>query len=497
MWKGGSVIRSTAALVFLYGSFVGAVSTAMASSTPMVLEYRGRYLCQSGEPDHLMDVQTMSSNRLVVAGNRGLALIDTSRLSHGGSREYLDRLTGLNARNIYPAENGYLYVNLFRSAPDSHAGFAVVRVIADSLQLVTTRDEPETLYEKMYLSDGLLYVAAHRKGLRVFDLSNPADPVLLGRLDDGFVDAWAVTVDGDVAWVADGAGGLKKVDVSDPEHPRIEAGEDLSTAFGTAEDVTLRDDRVYVAGGGAGVLYYDSADIADRSRVEVGGAAKDFAWIGEHLAVATISGVAVLDVDPGDTPTIVAGEITSRRNNGTLRLCSAVGSFGSDGVLLADWNFMDSYRLVDSEAATQPDICCNRQRIRFAPEGGAVTVKLWNNGGGVLAISGAESSSDAFSVDLDPAALGPGEVAEAVVSYDGSPYNSSAVVSIHSDDPDEDPLPIQVFGNTQYLDPGEEAVDFELPVFHRDPDTGELVEEVFRLSDQLGKVVWFVVYGTW
>jgi hypothetical protein len=32
---------------------------AMASSAPMFLEYRGRYLSQQGEPDHLMDVEAI------------------------------------------------------------------------------------------------------------------------------------------------------------------------------------------------------------------------------------------------------------------------------------------------------------------------------------------------------------------------------------------------------------------------------------------------------
>jgi len=476
------------------------LATGAASAdtpSPMVLEYTGRYLSQSGEPDHLLDVVAVDERRLVVAGNRGLALLDISQLTSGGARQYLHRLTGVNARNVYPAPGGYLYVNLFRQQPDDSAGLAVVRLDGDRLELVTTINEAGVLYEKMCLDDDLLYVAAHSKGLRVFDVSDPAEPVLVGRIDGGFTDAWAVAADGDVAWVADGAAGLKKVDVSEPEHPVLLEGEDLADAVGTSEDVTVRNGRVFVAAGGAGILVYDPDDLTLRAQTRVGGAAKDLSWVGDHLAAATISGIAILDVESGDKPVVVARELTSRRNNGTLRLCSAVGRFGDDGVLAADWNFLDGYRLVDANDSGQPDINCDRQRIRFAPDGGTVSATVWNSGGGSLTISGADVNSEAFTVDLQPIVLAPGESTEISVSYNGSTFDSSTVVSIRSDDPDEDPLPIQVFGNTPYLDPGDDAVDFELPVFHTDRDTGELVEQTFRLSDHLGKVVWFQIFGTW
>ena len=70
-------------------------------------------------------------------------------------------------------------------------------------------------------------------------------------------------------------------------------------------------------------------------------------------------------------------------------------------------------------------------------------------------------------------------------------------MTLTSDDPDESPLPIQVFGATLHLDPGEPAPDFTLPSWQWDPVTESLVEDTFHLSEHRGKVVWYTVFATW
>ena len=482
---------------FVLFSVFGLVVSASAAVPEVVLEYHGRYLSQGGEPDHLLDAIALADGRVVVAGNRGLALLSAQQLPFDGTRSYLDRLTGLDARNLYRAGDGWLFVNLSRRDGESSAGFAVVRVDGDKLVSVTRVEETGVLYEKMFVDGDRLWVAAHEFGLRVFDISDPAAPLLIGALEAGFTDAWAVAAEGDRVFVADGGSGLKVIDASDLTDLRILASETVDSALGTAEDVSVRGGEVYLAAGGAGVVVYDATDIGSRTTVEVGGAAKDLAWIGERLAVATMSGVAVLEPDGSGSAVVVGGESTSRRNNGTLRICSAVGAWGEDRVLLADWNFVDAYRLVSGGESTQPDIVCDLQRVRFAPGGGRVTAAISNAGGAPLSISGWRCSSPAFDCDLEPTVLDPGESMEVALSYDGSTFATSAVLGILSNDPDEDPLPIQVFGATTYLDPGEEMPDFELEGLIRDPVTGVLGSHRFRLSEHRGKVVWFQVYGTW
>jgi hypothetical protein len=486
------MVRPIAGLLLV--ALLLSLNPATSSAQDMTLDYCCRYNHQSGEPDHLMTAMAVGSDRAIVAGNRGLALIDLSSLPPQGTTNYIYRLSGLNARDLYPAGDGYIFVNLHGTI-GGESGFAIVRLVGNTLQHVDTYNEsPEVFYEKMCVSDGYLFVAAHSYGLRIFSITNPAAPVLVGSLD-GLVDAFAVDVNGGMAYVADGAGGLKVVDVSDPTVPVLLDGEDLETAVGTSEDVAHRNDRVFVAAGGAGLAVYDAGDPTQRTLVETGGCAESLCWIGDLLAVGTLGGVRIYDVTA--EPLLVASEVAARRGNGILRICSDVGTAPGNRLLCANWNYMDVYELKPAGESTQPDITPSVQRIRFAPEGGSKTVSLRNDGAGPLNITGVNASPNSFSVDYSGGTLMPGESVEFDISYNGSPSQGTGLVSFASNDPDESPLPIQVFGNTQHLDPGEPAVDFTLPLLTRNHETGEFTEEPFMLSDHVGKVVWFQVYASW
>lgn len=470
------------------------------AETPMTLEYRFRYNCQSGEPDHLLGVHGLSGHRAIVAGNRGLALVDLAALPVGGTRNYLDRLRGVNARDVYVSDDErYVFVNTHRGEGTGSIGFSVVGLSGSTLSLVSTESEPEVLYEKMSIRGDRLYVAAHRHGLRIFSIGDPENPELIGRLDTGLVDAFAVAVEGDLAYVADGAGGLKIVDVSDETAPVVVAGETLATAAGTSEDVTVRDGRVYVAAGGAGLAVYDAGDVSSRRLHQLGGCAESLCWVGDYLAVGTIHGVVICEIGEGTSITPVASESAHRRGGSArLRLLNGVGSAAGDLVLCANWNYMDVYQLKDAAAASQPDINCDTQRIRFSHAAGSKTVTVTNNGSATLTISSVSSSHGAFGTDYSGGSLAPGEAVSFDIRYSGrSSTNDSGVVSLRCNDPDENPLPIQVFGATGHLDPGEPAPDFTLPTLRWDPVAGRLEEGTFRLSDQRGKVVWYSIFATW
>jgi len=67
---------------------------------------------------------------------------------------------------------------------------------------------------------------------------------------------------------------------------------------------------------------------------------------------------------------------------------------------------------------------------------------------------------------------------------------------IDCNDPDENPYPIQVFGRTDFLDPGELADDFTLDLIYKN-DFGNYVTDSFTLSDQEGKIIWIGIYASW
>ena len=80
---------------------------------------------------------------------------------------------------------------------------------------------PQTASAKEVVALGThAYVAAGAAGLQIYDIGDPASPVLLGTCDTRGV-ARDVSVAGSYAYVADGAAGLEVVDVSDPAAPHL------------------------------------------------------------------------------------------------------------------------------------------------------------------------------------------------------------------------------------------------------------------------------------
>ena len=462
---------------------------ASLAGQAMTLEYQGRYNCQPG-PDHLMGTVALSGDRALVGGNKGIALVDLKALPVGGTQNYLGLVSWGNPRDFYlTKDEQHVFVNTDRS------GFTVAQIQGNVLGMVTTRNETGVFYDKMCLDGNYLYVAAHAHGIRIFDVSQPANPTTVGRLDQGFVDAFAIAVDGNTAYVADGAGGLKIVDVTDRRAPRIVTGETLATAKGTYEDITVKNGRVYAAAGGAGLAVYEAGKLASRTLVPVPGCAESLCWVGNHLAMGTLAGVVVFAPGAGTTVTQVAQETSHRRGTtASLRFAEGVASSGNL-LLVADWNYLDVYELKPASTGTQPDINCDVQRVRFKPSGGRCRATVTNNGSGALQISSVTSSSAAFQVSYPGGTLSPGQSAWFDIVFTGG--TASGVITIQSNDPDENPLPIQVFGETTYLDPGENAPDFTVTTLIRDKNSGQLKQGSFTLSQHRGQAIWFNAFASW
>jgi hypothetical protein len=376
----------------------------------------------------------------------------------------------------------------------------VVGLDAETLTLTLLDEvaEPDVFYEKMAVHGGRLFVAAHGHGIRIFDVTRPSEPELLGALDAGFTDAFAVAVDpsGEIAYVADGGGGLKIVDVSDPTAPEIVAGEDPATAAGTAEDVLLYGGYLYVAVGGAGIAVFDPADVASRRLHDTPFAAKDLAIVGGRLAVADNGGLELFAIAADGALEQLTRERAKYRTNGdalSLRLWYDVAAWGSDHVVVANWDTLELYRLVDPASDDQPDITVSTQRIRFGPGGGSTSVEVTNDGSAVLVLGAAVTTQPTFHAGAIPAQLAPGESFTLAISYDGGEPGSSRLL-IDSNDPDESPLPIALFGATDSLDPGEPAIPFTLESWTYDPVSGEYSEAPFDLAAQAGRVVYFQVF---
>jgi hypothetical protein len=97
------------------------------------------------------------------------------------------------------------------------------------------------------------YVADGQSGLMVIDISNPAAPQIVGEADTPD-NAHGVAVLGTYAFVADSHSGLQVIDVSDPAAPQIVGGVDTP---GIALGVALDGTHAYIADDALGLQVID------------------------------------------------------------------------------------------------------------------------------------------------------------------------------------------------------------------------------------------------
>ncbi len=150
--------------------------------------------------------------------------------------------------------------------------------------------------EGVAVSGAYAYVADGWKGLRVVDVSNPAQPREVGSYD---TPGWAegVAVSGAYAYVADGGASLRVVDVSNPAQPR-EVG--FYKTPGNAVGVAVSGAYAYVADYREGLRVVDVSNPAQPREVgfyDTPGYAYGVAVSGAYAYVADYrEGLRVVDV---------------------------------------------------------------------------------------------------------------------------------------------------------------------------------------------------------
>lgn len=178
---------------------------------------------------------------------------------------------------------------------------------------VSTVDAPGRSSDAAY-SNGVLYIAAEDRGLRMVGVSDPTHPSNLGYFDllPYQSQAFGVAAQGDVVYVIGYAmSGLLAVDVSDPIAPVI-----LGNASGVAgEWVTVAGDHAYIVAPGFGVYVVDVS--TPSQPVHIGtldlpaGSGEWWEWpvvLGDHLFIRNNHNdpfIAIIDVGDSTTPTLV------------------------------------------------------------------------------------------------------------------------------------------------------------------------------------------------
>lgn len=480
------------------------VSTQLFSQSKLALEPVGRYIFQASSKDftgtdHLLNALGLPDNKILVVSNTALTIVDAGSMSIAGTTNYLNRSTGGGGRDAVIYKDTYAYVNFHQSESRNNTfGFGISKITDNTVSTLGNITEANVFYEKIKIDGDYLFVAAHSDGIRIYSLANPEKPTLVGSLKTGFTDAFDLAVSGNTLFVADGGGGLKIVDISTINAPKIIAGETTTSAAGTAQDIEVKNGIVYLASGGAGISVYTNADLSTRQVYPLNGCTEDLCWVGDYLAASSFEGVSVFEVSENAQLTKVGYERISRYNQKAyIRNSFGIGAGNDSTLLVACWNSVDCYRIKPLAASKVPDIICSTQRIRFPAAGGTETHYITNNGGADLIISSLTALTNGFSTDLKAQNIAPGDSIFFNISYTGGLENTGTALYISSNDPDESPLPIQLFGNTSSLDPGETVPDFTLVTFYTDPSTGVYNKDSFTLSQQKGKVVWIQIFGTW
>lgn len=114
----------------------------------------------------------------------------------------------------------------------------------------------------IYVVGNYAYVADGADGLRIINVTNPTSPSHVRRFDtDAALDVY---VEGNLAYVADGIGGLRIINVSNPNIP-LEEGSYITP--GSAFGVYVINDTAYIAYHTAGLRIIDATNLSSITEI--------------------------------------------------------------------------------------------------------------------------------------------------------------------------------------------------------------------------------------
>ncbi len=137
-------------------------------------------------------------------------------------------------------------------------GFNGVKIFKTGTNKTSKISEFRTAGEARHvvLSGKELFVADGQGGLRIYDVSDPASPKEKGSISTRDFSR-GVAVLGTYAYLADGNGGLRVIDISEPSNP-VEKGSAEVPA--SANGVAVSGNRAFLAADSRGFTVYDVAD---------------------------------------------------------------------------------------------------------------------------------------------------------------------------------------------------------------------------------------------
>lgn len=298
-------------------------------------------------------------------------------------------------------------------------------------------DQGDLRYEHVELQGAYLFLSRHQGGVEIVEASNPASPRKINVLST--VNAWASLAHDSLLFVADGASGIKIVDISVIQNPVILASFQTS---GSAKDLALHGKHLFVAVGAAGV---DMIDISDpehpilRDNYNTSGYASRVSANNHIVAVSDWDDVEILSHQNKKL------ERVGYKNTGGRVM--AIGL--SDSIVLsAEWAKLTIYQYGEIPEA---DIDMSTRRIEFSRtlpgdfQGQSFVIE--NNGGTALTISDEKIQNSDFSIQFGSFRLLPGDSTRVDVTYRPASTRWRGELTFSSTDPDESVSNVVFAGN--------------------------------------------------
>ena len=443
------------------------------------LEPRGRIAGAVGEA--VLAVEAFGPGRVVVATSRDLVLFDTSPLPAAAPTE-IGRVAGAAGTRLStdPTRDLICVTDLAASGSHDTVGVSIFRVTQGQLSVAARWSEPHLVAAGTCFDGDRLYIASHRAGLRVLDVADPAQSVLAASLGAPLLDARSVAVQGLYGFVADGVGGLKTLNLTDPSAPTVNGGEDPTTALGAALDVALTTHPqsgplVHVATGTPGIATYVSGSRTGRITLRVAGTAVALSASGDRVAHASLDGLGVTRHASGPFLVPSCGE---RPAGSTADTCVDVAIFDGTFVAAALGNGgLAFYEIVGAAAATMPDIDCSRDVIRIDASGESNPLRVRNAGATPLVVHSITTNRTDFVPSWNGGVLAPGESQTIEVTHGPGTPAGTALLRIQTNDPDEPIVELPIIASTSGPDPGENAPAIAAEGYAPDPTSGQLTAQ--------------------
>jgi hypothetical protein len=221
----------------------------------------------------------------------GVSIIDISDVTAPVEVARIDRLLNHHHQSVAVAGH-YLYIGEIGS------GMRVFDITDPSEPVELVTFDTQTKVWDITIRGDFAYIAAYDQGLLILDISDPAEPAMLGSIvfpRDPAGEAVQVALQYNLAYVATDRDGVRIVDISDPTAP-VEVGY-YDAPWGPL-GVAVFEDIACVASGNAGIHVVDIADptapvetgFYDTDGVDGSVVRDGYAYLNE------VSGIRVLDI---------------------------------------------------------------------------------------------------------------------------------------------------------------------------------------------------------